>query len=93
MFKFRAYGVELKDDSIPMPYLQYSKAETINDITDNGRIIAADYVEIWLNEIDLKIIDQQYNIKKCLSIGRIVTFLCHNCKNKKKTTEKSVVFC
>ena len=66
MFKFRAYGVELKDDSIPMPYLQFSKAETINDITDNGRIIAADYVEIWLNEIDLKIIDQQYNIKKCL---------------------------
>ena len=68
MFKLRAYHVELKDDFIAMPFLQYSKCilddcKLINDITDNGRVIACDYCEIWLNEIDLAIIQQQYIIE------------------------------
>lgn len=68
MFKCRMYHVKLKNDSIPMPFLQYSKCigddcKLINDITDNGRVIACDYCEIWLNEIDLMIIAKQYDIE------------------------------
>ena len=71
MFKARLYHVELKDDSIAMPFLQYSKCtlddcKLINAIVDNGRIIACDYCEIWINEIDLMIIAKQYNIEKSI---------------------------
>lgn len=69
MFKLIAVDVELKNDSIPMPFLQYSKCEyTINALVDNGRVIACDYVEIWLNEIDLEIIANQYNIAKNICV-------------------------
>lgn len=64
IFKACLYGVQLKDDFIPMPALQASKCKkSVNIITDNGRILSADYVEIWLNEIDAKIIVDQYTIK------------------------------
>lgn len=55
----------LKDDSIEMPVLQYSKCvNTINAILDNGRILAAEYVEIEINEIDLRMILKQYDFDK-----------------------------
>ena len=61
MFKLVARGVKLKDYKHPMPYLQYSKClDSENVVTDNGRILKADYVEICLNEIDAKIIYDQY---------------------------------
>lgn len=61
MFKLVAIDVEIKDDAVQMPFLQASKCtSTINALTDNGRIIAADYIEIYLNEIDLRIIEKQY---------------------------------
>ena len=64
MFKFIATNIELKSDKEPMPALQFSKCEkTINAILDNGRILAANYVEIYLTEWDLAVIDEQYIIK------------------------------
>ena len=61
IFKLILINPRLKDDSIPMPALQYSKCvKTINAIEDNGRVLAASYVEIYLNEIDLSIINEQY---------------------------------
>lgn len=61
MFKLILYKPQLKNDFIPMPVLQVSKCvKSVNVITDNGRILSADYVEIWCNEIDVQIIDQQY---------------------------------
>lgn len=69
MFKLIAVDVELKDDNYPMPFLQFSKADKIiNPVVDNGRILACDYIEIYLNEIDLKIINSQYKIKKHICI-------------------------
>lgn len=69
MFKLCAVDIEIKDDAIQMPFLQYSKCEyLINDLTDNGRIIAADYAEIYLNEIDLEIINEQYKIGKSICV-------------------------
>ena len=62
MFKLIMVSPELKDAHDPMPALQFSKCiKCINPILDNGRILAADYVEIYLNEIDASIIREQYN--------------------------------
>ena len=51
----------LKDPLYPMPCLQFSKCvSSINAIKDNGRILSADYIEIYMNEIDLMLIDKIY---------------------------------
>ena len=64
-FKFIMIKPQLKDDSMPMPFLQFSKCTgTINAVCDNGRIINAEYAEIWLTEWDLKTICEQYKFKK-----------------------------
>ena len=62
MFLFIAENIRLTDKRFPMPALQYSKCERIiNAVKDNGRILRADYVEIWLNEVDLKLIHELYS--------------------------------
>ena len=67
MFKFIAIGIRLKTDAQPMPALQYSKCtKVINPILDNGRIIACEYCEIYLNEWDLAVIEDQYTWQKHL---------------------------
>lgn len=66
-FKLILIGVELKDYYYPMPALQFSKCvKCINPVLDNGRILTADYVEIWLTEIDLQVIAKQYKYQKHL---------------------------
>ena len=61
MFKLILVNVKLRDDHVAMPALQYSKCiKTINALTDNGRILAANYVEIYINEIDLEVLYSQY---------------------------------
>lgn len=68
-FKFIATNIRLKDDKEPMPALQFSKAvKTVNAILDNGRILAANYVEIYLSEWDLAVIDEQYTMDKHICI-------------------------
>ena len=64
IFKLILVNVELKSDQIPMPALQYSKCvKDINACTDNGRVLCANYIEIYLNEIDLAVINSQYKWK------------------------------
>lgn len=64
MFKLILVNVKLKDDKVPMPALQYSKCiKDINACLDNGRILCANYIEIYLNEIDLAVIESQYTWK------------------------------
>ena len=61
-FKLILVKPRLKNDFIPMPTLQKSKStKLINAVEDNGRILCAAYVEIWLNEIDLGVIAKQYD--------------------------------
>lgn len=61
MFKLILYKPRLKDDFLPMPVLQKSKCiKSINEVEDNGRIICADYVEIYLNEMDAAVVYEQY---------------------------------
>lgn len=61
MFKLILLKPKLKSDKIPMPILQSSKAKSINAVIDNGRILCAGYVEIYLNEIDLQLIAESYD--------------------------------
>ena len=63
IFKLIMLKPELKNKEEPMPVLQMSKAKSINSIEDNGRILQAEYVEIYTNEIDLKLICRQYKFK------------------------------
>lgn len=75
MFKFIARGVRLKNKNHVMPALQFSKCSEeacINPVLDNGRILKADYIEIWLNEIDLEVIDEQYEFdwEMCVDVER-----------------------
>lgn len=76
MFILDLYEVKLKDPLTPMPILQYSKAKTINELCDNGRIISADFVEIAICDVDLKLIAEQYTwnaeYTKCINV-RVTT--------------------
>lgn len=61
MFKLILYKPRLKNKYIPMPALQASKAvKSVNAVIDNGRILKADYVEIYFNEVDAGVIYEQY---------------------------------
>lgn len=54
IFKLKLVRPQLKDKSWVFPPLQMSKClTTINAIVDNGRILQADYCEIYLMEHDL----------------------------------------
>ena len=68
MFKLILIGVKLKPD-IPMPVLQFSKAiKSINAVCDNGRVLCADYIEIYTSELSLDLIISQYDIKQSACI-------------------------
>lgn len=61
VFNFYAELIELKDPDFPMPTLQLSKCiKSVNAITDNGRILQADAIDIILTETDLKLIRRFY---------------------------------
>lgn len=61
LFTFAARNIRLIDDFEPMPVLQLSKCTKCGKaVTDNGRIIESEYVEIVLTEIDLYMIAKQY---------------------------------
>ena len=69
MFKLILIKPKLKNNDIAMPALQYSKCtQTVNVVLDNGRILCAEYAEIWLNEIDLEVIAQQYDYKSAVCV-------------------------
>lgn len=65
MFKLIMIKPRLKNDFVPMPALQYSKAvKIVNPVLDNGRVLCAEYMEIYLTELDLEVIAQQYDFDK-----------------------------
>lgn len=71
MFKLCAYKPKLKETDHVMPALQYSKCvpgTCINPVLDKGRILECDYCEIWLNEIDLQVIDDQYDLSSSICV-------------------------
>jgi len=76
MFKLIAVKVSLKEYDFPMPVLQYSKCiKCINPVVDNGRILEADYIEIFLTHIDAKIIFSQYNIERHICTDVLASYM------------------
>lgn len=70
-FEFIGKGIRLKDYRFPMPALQFSKCvKSVNAGIDNGRIIDADLVCIWLTEQDLIVIDKYYtwDTAECINV-------------------------
>ncbi len=66
MFRLVLVNVKLKNPNFGMPVLQYSKCKTRNDVTDNGRILAAQIVALYTNEIDLDLINRYYTFDKAI---------------------------
>ena len=70
-FEFIAVNIRLKSYLSPMPPLQFSKCiKTVNAAIDNGRIIDADLVCIWLSEQDLAVIMDYYTADsiQCINV-------------------------
>lgn len=66
IFKFTCTGLHLKDPDDPFPPLQLYKVERVVDaVVDNGRILDAGYVSIYMNEVDFLTIQRAYNWKRC----------------------------
>lgn len=68
IFKLQVFDVEF-DHKFVMPTLQTSKCLKIVDgVEDSGRLLKCAYAEIYLNEIDLKLIKEHYHLTKKNSI-------------------------
>ena len=62
MIHAKLYGVHERHSC---HYISESKCEFYkNEILDNGRILSADYIDLWINELDYEIIQNVYNIDK-----------------------------
>ena len=56
------YNVRLRDKYSPVPYIPKAKTQScVNAEIDNGRVLAAEYLEMAVTDIDLKIILDQYD--------------------------------
>lgn len=69
--KLILYNPRIKNNDVVMPILQVSKCtKTVNMVTDNGRILCAGYVEIYVTEITLILIKEQYDFDKhaCIDV-------------------------
>ena len=76
LFKLVLRNPKLKNDDIVMPVLQFSKCtKIINPVTDNGRIIRCDFCEIAMNEVDLALLDAQYDLSGGAAIFDL--YYCH----------------
>lgn len=54
--------IRLKDERWPVPYISKAKCRNLyNYSNDNGRILAAEYLETTITDIDLKIILEEYD--------------------------------
>lgn len=65
------YDVELRDPYAPVPYIPIAKCMQLHlptDIrkglcVDNGRVLQADFIEMCITDIDLRIIDSMYKFR------------------------------
>lgn len=61
MFHLRMTNVRLKDEFFGMPCLQFSKLiNSLNVISDNGRVLSCDYCELVTTEVTLKLLREYY---------------------------------
>lgn len=76
IFRVKLYDVKMRDDTFPDPYISVDKCKIrdkdkhltlINPTVDNGRVLAADYLETTLTDIDWRIIKEVYSFREDLS--------------------------
>lgn len=61
IMRVNIWGLRLKDDGWPCPYLSYDKVRgSVNAALDNGRILEADYLETTITDLDFRIILREY---------------------------------
>lgn len=71
LFKLIMKKPRLKNDFYSMPALQFSKCvKSVNAVLDNGRILCAGYIEIYITEQDLLVIVDQYDyeLAACIDV-------------------------
>lgn len=62
MIHIQLYGVREKHSC---HYISESKCEYYKgEVIDNGRILSADFIDLWINELDYEIIQNVYEIEK-----------------------------
>lgn len=67
MFRLNMLKPRLKNDNINMPVLQASKCtELLDPVLDNGRVLCCTRCSIYVNEVDLSIIAEQYDWDKAI---------------------------
>lgn len=60
-------GVKLKNKFWGCPYISLSKCRNITgEVLDNGRVLSADYLEITVTDVDLRIIFDEYEFNKIM---------------------------
>lgn len=66
IFRISFVNIQLKDRFLPMPALQASKCEqSINMQIDNGRVLKAGFVTLYICELDLEVLASQYKWEEC----------------------------
>lgn len=70
LYQFK--NLRVKTKTTPIPYLSLARTEAFGFILDNGRILEADYVEVALTEIDLKIVLRQYTFDEIAVVTAMV---------------------
>lgn len=81
MFKLILIAPKIKPD-VTMPVLQHSKCvNVITPVLDNGRILTCEYAEIYVTELDLQLILEQY---ECAKRGLKKWVICTDIECSKK---------
>lgn len=66
IFKVSFLNIRLKDRFLPMPALQASKViQSINMKYDNGRVLQAGFVNLYICDVDLQVLADQYEWDEC----------------------------
>lgn len=62
VMRIAMYNVRLRDKYSPVPYIPKAKTQScVNAEIDNGRVLSAEYLEMAVTDIDMKIILDQYD--------------------------------
>ena len=65
VFRLSLTGIKLKNSYWACPYLPLAKSRKVRNATmDNGRILEADYLEITMTDIDIEILEFEYQIEE-----------------------------
>lgn len=65
LFRISFINIQVRK-SVPMPYIPSAKCLQYSDPKfDNGRILSAEFLKITINDIDFKIIEEEYTWEAC----------------------------